>query len=368
MTLVQGFLRSGGTLADLAQRYAIKAVRHRALPHLVTLKYSQIDSPMGEPLVRECRGIVLDESDGWACIARGFDKFFNAGEGHAATIDWSTARVQEKVDGSLCLLYCYDSVWCVATTGTPDGAGRVGADERTFAQLFWRTFADSGLELPAPGLTFALELTAPANRVVVRHDTAGLTLLGARDPRTGQEMHAADAAALLPGTVPVREFSLRSAADIAATFATMSPLAQEGYVVVDSAFRRVKVKHPGYVALHHARSGISPRAFLEIARSGEASEVLAAFPELARDFEPIRAKLDALVSELEADFARIKDAPTQKDFALLAVKSRCSGALFAVRSGKAPSMRSFLAKMPIDSLAGILRVPTDAPLAFAEAP
>lgn len=123
MTAVREFLSAGGTLEDLAARYAVRALRHGLYPNLVRLNYSQIASPMAEPIVRECRGIVLDEAEGWAPVARGFDKFFNYGEPLAPEIDWPTARVQEKVDGTLCMAYFYDDRWHVATTGcrTPPG-------------------------------------------------------------------------------------------------------------------------------------------------------------------------------------------------------------------------------------------------------
>ena len=61
--LTQDFLRSGGTLKDLEARFAIKANRSSVHPSLVLLKYNQIDSPMGERLVQECRGLILDEAD-----------------------------------------------------------------------------------------------------------------------------------------------------------------------------------------------------------------------------------------------------------------------------------------------------------------
>ena len=116
---VQEFLRTGGTLDALAAQHAIKAVRHPAFPSLVLLKYNQIASDMSVPLVQECRGIILDEADGWRVVSRAYGKFFNYGEPGAAEIDWATARVQEKVDGSLCTVYEYAGNWHVATTGSP---------------------------------------------------------------------------------------------------------------------------------------------------------------------------------------------------------------------------------------------------------
>src|SRR4051812_48509806 len=106
--LVQEALRSGAeTLATLEAKYAISAKRHGKYPQLVQLKYDQISSPFAEPLVRECRGIVLDEADGWRIVARPFDKFFNLGEQLAAEIDWASARPLEKLDGSLAIVYFY---------------------------------------------------------------------------------------------------------------------------------------------------------------------------------------------------------------------------------------------------------------------
>ena len=69
---------------------------------LVLLKYNQIDSDLSINMVQECRGLILDSKDDWRVVKFSFSKFFNWGEKNAADIDWSTARVQAKIDGSLC--------------------------------------------------------------------------------------------------------------------------------------------------------------------------------------------------------------------------------------------------------------------------
>lgn len=364
--LVQQFLRNGGTLADLFERFAIKAKRHGQHPNLVLLKYSQIDSPFAEQIVRECRGVILDEAANWRVVARAFDKFFNYGEGHAATIDWSTARVQEKVDGSLCMLYYYKGDWHVATTGTPDASGVIGPLERQFQSLFWEAWAESRpryqpvpdpLEPQMKEYTFLFELTSPHNRVVVEHKSTRLTCLGARHTASMAELPAADASAIC-SVPPVRSFALQSFEDVINTFQEFSPLGMEGYVVVDAQFRRVKVKHPGYVALHHAKDGLTTRAFVEIARSGEVPEVVAAFPEFATELEKIRERYVALVTEVSDDYNRLSHYKSQKEFAFEALKTRCAAALFQKRAGKVASTREFLQNMPVDKLAQLLGLTT----------
>lgn len=349
------FLLNGGTLEDLKARYHVQARPHGVYPNLVSLKYNQVESPMGEPIVQRCRGIVLDRDDDWRAISRPFDKFFNYGEGHAAPIDWSTAVVQEKLDGSLMSVYHYDGAWHVASSGTPDAGGDVNGSDFTFADLFWQVFEEKGYALPADeDTTYMFELMTRWNRVVVPHAENRLVLIGIRNRDTG-----AEDSVYAPSNITwdiVKSFPLHTATDIERTFQTLDPLKQEGYVVVDSAFRRVKVKHPGYVAIHHMRDGFGPKRALEIVRTGESSELLTHFPEWKPDVDRIRFEFDGLVEELEATYERIKAAETQKAFALEATKTRCSAALFQLRAGKVASVREALAGMRINALADLLRL------------
>ena len=68
------------------------------------LNYNQIASPMAEVICQECRALLL-EMGTWDVVSRSFFKFFNYGQPEAHPVDWATARVQEKLDGSLICLY-----------------------------------------------------------------------------------------------------------------------------------------------------------------------------------------------------------------------------------------------------------------------
>lgn len=357
--LIQGFLEADGTLGDLVQSYTIKAKRHGKYENLVLLKYG-VEAAFMNPMVRECRGIILDEARNWAVVSRAFDKFGNDGEGYVPDIDWSTARVQEKLDGSLCVLYHYDGAWHVATSGTPDASGDVHGTGGTFAEYFWRTFEAEGGRLPEPSdLCFAFELMGPQNRIVVVHEKPWLRLLAVRN-RTTHEQFWPEQWADAVGIPAVRSFPLTTLDEIRASFEHISPVSQEGYVVVDGKFDRVKIKHPGYVALHHAKDGMGPRAFVEIARTGEVGEVVAAFPEFQPLIAAARAKYEALVARVTADYERLKHIETQKEFALEAVKTSCSAALFKMRKGA--DAASFFREVAIDKLMdwmGVEDAPTD---------
>jgi len=356
MLHVQNFL-SNKSLADLNAMYGVSYNRSAKYPNIVTLKYSMIDSPMSEPIVRECRGIILDESNNWNVISRGFDKFFNYGEGHADCIDWSTARVQEKVDGSLIMVYWYNGEYHVATTGTPDASGTVHGSAMSFADYFWKAYGgkDTFPTGEAQGYVHFFELTGPLNRVVIPHQEISLTILGGRRTDTWEEVKPSDMHRFHGSHKVVKEFPLQSFDDIMVTFNSMSPLSQEGYVVVDAAFHRVKVKHPGYVAIHHAKDGLSSiKSFVQIARSGEIPEFLTVFPEYKPMLEEAQTKLAELIAELQAVYDAAKDIPVQKDFALKVKGCRCPGAMFALRAGQSDSLRHYFAEARIDSLMVLL--------------
>lgn len=359
---IQEFLRGrNDAIESLKKTYGVTAKRHSRHSNLVLLRYNQYESPLGIKMVQQCRGIILDSYRDWTIVARAYDKFFNRGEKEAATIDWGTARVQEKIDGSLIVLYGYDGKWHVATGGMPDGSGVVHANQETFACYFRETLEQypnaCGQWLPNVecGLCFFFELTGPKNRLVVVKEEAGLTLLGARDMRTQEEMTAIQASGYFPNIPIPTEYMLKEW-EIDASFDMMSPLSQEGYVIVDSQFNRIKVKHPGYVALHHAKDGMGPRAFIEIARTGEEGEILATFPEYRPLVEDAKRKIDMLVHELLYWYCHYHGCGygSDKEYAEAVRGSKYATAMFFLRKNPDVTAMQYVREMPIEKLMRLL--------------
>jgi hypothetical protein len=336
------FLRAHG-LAELEHRFAVRGVRHRAYPNLVLLKYSQIDSPMAEPVVQECRGLILDEADDWRPVSFPYRKFFNYAEPLAAPIDWATARVYEKLDGSLMTLFSYAGQWHVASRNVPDGSGSAGAAAFTMADLFWQTWRDLGYALPPVDVDrcYMLELLTPLNRIVVQHTASRIVLHGVRRMSDLAELPPESAADL--GWEVVRTYPLATLEQILSAAEAIDPFRAEGYVVCDAAFHRVKVKAPAYVAMAHLKDSLSPRRMLDVIRAGESDEFLSYFPELRPMYDVVKGKVDRLCDEVDADYARLASVAEPREFAAAALKTRWSSALFARRSGKCDSARAFAA-------------------------
>jgi hypothetical protein len=373
--LTTDFIRTHG-LAELCERYKIQAKRHGVYPNIVQLKYSQIDSPMGDPIVQECRGLILNESDDWAVVSFPFRKFFNYGEGHAAAIDWGTATVCEKLDGSLMTLYPLLSErgtihWEVASSGLPDAGGPTGGRySGTFAGLFWETWINLDYTLPRWDFhaSFMFELMTPHNRIVCRQERPRLVLIGVRsleppmlelDPAPYAERYGWECA---------RSFPLATLDDCVTAAAALNPADAEGYVVRDAAFNRIKVKSPQYVALAHMKEGFNLRRLLEIVRANESSEFIAHFPEFQADYDRVRVAFDALCADVDLDRAALADIEDRKAYALRAVKCRCSSALFAMKDGKFKAAREYFAACTMAGLERVIGVDLDTPAPSAPAP
>lgn len=236
---------------EMAQRaIAVKWSEDRAY---FLLKYNQIASDFNDPVVRACRGIIFRAADR-VCVCHPFDKFGNYGEAYTPDIDWNQCVVWEKIDGSLIKCW-YDGGWHLSTNGTIDAFScGVGDFDLTFGELFERIIGQKFVEwAPAtlnPHFTYLFELTAPENRVVIQYSTPKLWFLGRRDMRTHQEDWENDTGMTRPGY-----FRMKSLDDCIAAAARLTK-DEEGYVVCDAAFNRIKVKSPSYlIAAHLANNG-----------------------------------------------------------------------------------------------------------------
>jgi len=340
---VQKYLRSN-SLLQLEQEYKIIYKTHSVYSNLILFRYNQLESPFNERIVQECRGLILDSSKNWAVVCYPFNKWFNFGEPNAATIDWSTAKVQEKLDGSLLDLWYYDGNWQVSTSGCPDGLNLINDTGMTFKDLFWETFKKeqygvNGLNL---NTTYMFELTSPFNRVVVDHKESHLTLIGVRNNKTLEEFPTS-VVSLGPDNVLTfmevlprvpKQYPLGSIEDCIEAAKHLNPLENEGYVVVDKYFNRIKIKSPNYIILHHLRDSMSLKRMAEVIRTGEHEELkiaLDSYPELKVRFDELVGKYKSIVTGCWEHYIAIAGIKDQKEFAEKALQSPYSSVLFAMR-------------------------------------
>ena len=138
----------------------------------------------------------------------------------------------------------------------------------------------------------------------------------------------------------------------------LNPVSQEGFVAVDKRFRRVKIKSPGYVALHHLGSNVDRgvlsttdprlrrRRLLEISRTREGAEFLCYYPELCEEFSVVSATLASLRTLLDEDDTQLRREQLLRFPAL----SQLVLQLRAKMVAKSQSAAALLASMAIRAL------------------
>jgi hypothetical protein len=352
---LQQYLRANG-LEELNREFKIKVNRHRDFSNLVCLKYSQLESPMAEIIVQQCRGIILDEARDWQIVSYPYNKFFNYGETHAPQLNWDTARVYEKLDGSLMTLYYYQKQWRVQSSGTADGTGRVGGFNYSFSQLFWQVWQELNYQIPQEiEYCFMFELMSPYNRIVVRQHSNNLVLHGVRNLKTLEEEEPHICGNKYQWKV-ANSYPLQTLEEIITACNTLDPMDCEGYIICDRDFNRIKIKSPEYVAISHLKTGFSTRSIIEIIVTNEGEEFLSYYPEWQELYSRIEARYRDLVNKIETEYIFYKTISSQKEFALAIQHLPYSGMLFALRAGKSNSIRECLQKTAINKLEQLLNI------------
>ncbi len=291
--------------------YNLKITRDKSY---IMFKYNQMSSDFSFPLVQEARGIIFREYN-WECVCRGFDKFFNYSEPNACNIDWGTASVQEKVDGSL-IKFWYDKGWHISTNGTID------AFKAELNDVKYHTFGDlvedampmswgAWEEIADPKCTYMFELVSPYNRVVIPYEETKLYFLGMRDMEDGGEWNPQDSDISYVFEMPKR-YPLHSLEDVQRA-ANALPWNQEGYVVCDNNFNRVKIKSPQYVMAHYARNNgvVNAERLVQVILDGEQEEFLT----YASDYADELKKVEAAMYEIGYKaFDKLKEIFNMKEF------------------------------------------------------
>lgn len=350
---VQRYLRDGKTLADLEADLGIKSSEYG---NLVVLNYNQIESPKTDPIVRECRQLVLEKGT-WNVVHMSFRRFFNYGEALDLTsdIDYSRAVALEKIDGSIIGVFCYNGKWHMTTRGVIEGDCQVGTFPLTFKQLFdltvsqypdfWTAIERNQTQL-SQDFCYTFELTSPENRVVTQYADRALHLLTVRD--RAHDFHELDMEVIdtIAEAMGVRRPGYHSFSDIAALVKMAAGVGElnEGFVCTttykeDGDYRRIKVKNPAYLAVAHLKDSVacSLRGLLYVVMVGEADEFLAYFPEYRQYVDGLREKWDGFKNRVTADLeeaAKIKDIYDRKGYAQW-VQSTCRhpGVMFMYLDG-----------------------------------
>lgn len=265
-----------------------------------------IGSDFSNPIVQESRGIIINTVT-LEVVCFPFRKFGNYNESYADKIDWITARVQDKIDGSIVKMWFGNGKWIFSTNSMiyADKAIANAVTGETFMDIIKKAdnFQDieKVKEILDKDLTYIFELVSPETQVVIKYEKPHLFHIGTKSNITGKEL-IEDIGIEKPKEYPLKSLDdcLNAAVKInQSQDGEVHSVKKEGYVVVDGNWNRIKIKSPDYLMLHHLSSNanFSKERIVGLIRNKTMSvaDICEEFPNFAHYFK----YYDFKVSELE---------------------------------------------------------------------
>lgn len=293
-----------------------------------------------DDITMQCRGLITNSKGD--VIAEPFGKFFNYEEViDKDLIPWDSeyAHIQDKMDGSLGILFFYDGEWIMSTRGSFTSEQSI----RGFEILKSKYNLDNFVK----GVTYLCEIIYPENRIVVNYNCEKITFLSVTTPEG--ELNWYTACAIFNSSGILEEDVVESTMvtfnkETFDTYKKLNISNSEGFVVrfYPSNFR-MKIKFEEYVRLHRILTNVSNRDVWESLRDGgDLKEILAGVPDEFYDWvrdtknEFIR-QYEHLEREYQWIFKIINRVPNIENravFAEYAKRYKHPGILFNMLDGK----------------------------------
>ena len=274
---------------------------------LISLMYDQTHSDFSLPIVQECRGIIL-EKDTYRIVCWPFTKFFNYGEKLASSIDWSHAQVQEKLDGSIMKMYYYNQKWNVSSNrcieALPDYKGMFDQCLEMYPTFCWDQLDQN--------CTYIFELIHPDNIIVIRYNQKRLVHLGTRNNVTGQQYMGGMKPFHSPSSYPLTNL------EQCIKWVSDCQFKDEGFVVVDQHYNRIKIKSPKYVLLSTLKNhGNYKEDLISCVIRNEVDEFISYLPVYAEQVKLYQDKLNQFISNIIDTYQKLSNCcQNQKQFAV----------------------------------------------------
>lgn len=275
------------------------------------------------PELLKLRWYIVDNN--YTFIAKWFDKFFNYEELSQEQIPLNKEyKVEQKVDGSLWILFYYNWEWRMATRGSLSSEQSI-----KWLEILKNKYSDFLLNADK-NKTYLFEIIYPENKIVVDYwKEEKLILLSAF---------------IWDKEIDIEDINFPDKRKIfeAKSFAELKALDrknEEGFVIKFNNWFRFKIKFDNYIELHRIISSITPKTIYEELRlNGSAQKIKDVAPDelfeyvdwieggMKKEFEKIKAEAKNVFNKNYCE--------DRKEFALKVKDLDIASLLFTLHSNK----------------------------------
>jgi len=292
-----------------------------------------------DDITMQCRGLVTNSQG--KVIARPFKKFFNYEEHKPEEIPNEYFDVYEKLDGSLGILFNYNSEWVMATRGSFISEQSIKGRQLLEKYNYNRLHTD---------YTYLFEIIYPENRIVCVYDFEDLVLLGMVHTESGNEVNIHNTN---NEDIRLNNMINNVGFKVVTLYKTWGEgfdilkeeisNDKEGYVIRFKNGFRMKIKGDEYVRLHRILTNISNRDIWEYLKDGKPmDEILDKVPDEFYDWvketkENLIVQYNTIENEYKWIFKIINRSPgieERRVFAEYAKRYKHPNLLFNMLDGR----------------------------------
>ena len=296
----------------------------------------------------QCRGLITDDNTGKILISP-FKKFFNYEEVIGKDMiptKGDYVYIQEKMDGSLGILFNYCGEWLMATRGSFTSDQAIKGLEILKSKYILDTFE--------PSVAYLCEIIYPENRIVVDYKKEKIIFLSAvinwgfngwRESDKS-ELHWTTAcmyfkmSGIKKSDIVKTEQHFKFSDELYKSLKEKNETNKEGFVLrFQPGNFRMKIKFEEYVRLHKVMTNLSTTAVWEVLSNGGSVD------DLLKDVpDEFYKKIKGYENKLRSDFSKIKHKyewyfslmpkDDRKEFAFSAKETDYPGLLFLMLDGR----------------------------------
>lgn len=199
MSLITNFIKSLSsdenpttiTFDTIKNALELKGLQVKCWKDLFIVTYKKSDANNDEneidPLVKECRGIILNKNSPFNVVCKGFDMFEKK---LPEKITEKNYKITQTIDGTYVRLYYYGGKWCVATNRCIDAKRARWQSYKTFNDYFQEASQIALLDKSklSTSNTYLFVVCHPENRIVTIHKNIDLYHIGTIDNNNFKEI------------------------------------------------------------------------------------------------------------------------------------------------------------------------------------
>ena len=305
----------------------------------------------------QCRGLISEDTTG-KVLVRPFKKFFNYEEVLSkGTIPskGDYVYIQEKMDGSLGILFNYENQWIMATRGTFTSEQAIRGMEILKSKYI--------LDVFEPSVAYMCEIIYPENRIVVNYEKEKIVFLGAVinwgfnswEESDWSELHWTTAQAYFKMSGIKKEDIVKTeqhfnfSDDLYKSLKDKNETNKEGFVLRFQPDNfRMKIKFEDYVRLHKVMTNLSTTAVWEVlSNGGNMDDLLKDVPDeffekikeyentLLTEFNTLKREYDWIFNKIKNVYFEVHNLEFNRaEFAALAKNYKYPSVLFGLLDGR----------------------------------